>query len=550
MTDIFRKGLEFLLKRQTNILSAAFIIMSTVILSQVLGLVKQRLLIAIFGLSPVGVYFAASLLPDFLFQAVIGTAISSAFIPVFAHLLSNDQKKEAEDTASSLLTISLSIFIVLAIILAIFAPYILQIMNLGNGFSPDQMVLMTNLMRILLVAELFFMLGIFFTAVLQTHNHFFIPGMAAAMYNLGIIIGILALSNYGIYGPALGNILGAVLFVILQIPILIKVGFPFKINFDYKNSGFVKILHLMWPRSIANIVFNVSSILTVALISFIQAAGRNYTIFNCAQTLAFAPVTLFGQTIAQAAFPVLAREKDKLEEFKITFLTSFNQMLYLVLPASVLLLVLRIPIVRLVYGANLRFDWPATVLTGRTLALFSLCIFSESLKALIARGFYARHNTKILLFVGTFATILMLALSAFFVIFLKLGVMSVAFAYSLSSITELIILFILLDRHVQGFDKKFLLTSWTKIFGASFFTAFAIYIPIKLLDQLVFDTTKTINLLLLTGISSLIGLSIYFFLTWLFNVKEAQTYLTIIRRLGNWREVMNKQPEVIESTKF
>jgi len=551
MTDLFKKGLDLLLKRQTNILSAAFVIMSTVILSQVLGLIRQPLLVSIFGpTNDLGVYYAASTLPNFLFQVVIAVAISSAFIPVFAEYIANNQKKEADHVASSLLTIGLSFFALFSIVLAIFAPFFLQILNLGSGFSPDQMGLMVNLMRILLIAQLFFILGMFFTAVLQTYNHFLVPGIAAALYNLGIILGILTLTKYGMYAPTIGNVIGALFFVAMQIPMLLKVGFHFKINFDFRQPGVRKVFSLMWPRSLANIVFNISSVLTVSLISFLPMAGRNYVIFDLAQTLAFAPIMLFGQSIAQAAFPILARERNNMEEFRSTFMTSFNQMLYLVLPISVLLLVLRIPLVRLVYGGSLLFDWNATVLTGRTLMFFSFCIFSESLKALIARGFYALHNTKILLIVGSLSTLLMLGLSAFFIIIEKQGVISIAMSYAIASVIELTILFIILDIKVGGFNKQLLVSSWTKIFIASFFTAFALYIPIKLLDQLVFDTTKTVNLILLTGISSVIGASIYLFLTWLLNVKEAMTYVLMFKRLGNWREVMSKQPEVIEGTKF
>jgi putative peptidoglycan lipid II flippase len=306
----------------------------------------------------------------------------------------------------------------------------------------------------------------------------------------------------------------------------------------------------MWPRSLANIVFNLSSIFTISLISFIPSSGSNYVLFDLAQTLAFAPVTLFGQSIAQAAFPILAKEKDHPEEFKATFITSFNQLLYLVLPMAVIMLILRIPIVRLIYGASTRFDWPATVLTGRTLAFFSIAIVSESLKALIARGFYALHDTKTLLITSTLSTLFMIGLSAYFIVVMQLPITSIAFSYSVSSVMELCVLFVILEYKVRGFDRLFLVTSWLKIFAATFFTAFALYIPIKLLDQLVFDTTKTINLLLLTGISGIAGITIYLFLTWLFNVKEAFTYVLMFKKLGNWQEVLGKQPEVIENTKF
>ncbi len=105
-----------------------------------------------------------------------------------------------------------------------------------------------------------------------------------------------------------------------------------------------------------------------------------------------------------------------------------------------------------------------------------------------------------------------------------------------------------MDRKTEGFRKKVVFISLSKIFIAAFFTGFALYIPIKLLDQLVFDTTKTINLLLLTGISSIAGLSLYVFLTWVFNVKEATTFLLLFKRLGNWREILGSSDEVIDGT--
>ena len=113
-----------------------------------------------------------------------------------------------------------------------------------------------------------------------------------------------------------------------------------------------------------------------------------------------------------------------------------------------------------------------------------------------------------------------------------------------------IILLVFLDRKVGGFDKLGLLKTVSKIFLASFFTAFALYIPIKLLDQLVFDTTRTLNLLLLTGISSSIGLLLYLFLTWLFDVKEASMFITLFRRLGDWKQILNGSEETIDAAHF
>jgi len=547
-SDFLKKSLNLLLRRQTNILSAAFIIMITIVLSQILGLVRQRLLVGIFGASDtLGLYIASSRLPDFLFQITIAGALSSAFIPVFSQYLVKEKKEDAYRLGSTLFVLGLFSFSVLSLILFIFANNFLAL--IAPGLSNNQIELMASLMRIIIVGELLFIVGSFLSVTLQSYNHFFIPGIASALYNLGIIIGILTLHPFiGIFSAAYGVILGSAIFVIVQLPKIKNIGFSFLPTLSLKTIGVIDVIRLMWPRTLSLAIFQTGAILTFTLVSFLPNPGRNYVIFDYAQTLAFAPIVLFGQAIAQAAFPVLSREKDNIDEFKATFITSLNQILYLILPVSILFLVLRIPIVRLVFGAA-QFDWQATVLTGKTLAFFSISIFAHALINLVSRGFYALHDTKTPLYVGTFSTIFMIVLGFIFVLIFQMEVYSIAIAYSVTNIVNLLILFLFLDKKTGGFELMNLILPISKIFIATAFTGFALYIPIKLLDKLVFDTTRTINLLLLTGISSFIGLSIYLFLTWLLNVKEATTFLLIFKKIGNWREVLGKSEEVIDATR-
>lgn len=546
--NLITKGLNILLARQTNILSAAFIIMATVILSQFLGLFRTRLLFSIFGASnTLGIYNYASILPDTIFQLTIAAALASSFIPVFSEYLSKGEEKEAHKMASTLLLAGLIVFAGVSLVLAFFAFPILSIFNGGQNFSVRDMELMVNIMRILILSQIIYIIGLFFSAMLQSYNHFFIPGIAAASYNVGVILGVLLLHKYaGIYAVPLGVIIGAIIFVIVQIPLARKVGFSFTptLNF-FKSKGLQKILMLMWPRTIQVAVQQAGTIILAAIIAFMIEPGRMHLLFDSAKTLMFAPVSLVGLSIAQAAFPILSREKNNLDNFKITFTTSFNQMLYLILPISVLILVLRIPIVRLAYGAD-KFDWPATVLTGHILAYLSLSIFAQGLIVLLYRAFYALHNSVVPLVVSFISTITLIILGYYFVMVKGESIETIALAFTFANVLQLIILIVLLDRKVGGFKKMLLFFPFLKIFLASFFTGIALYVPIKLLDQLVFDTTRTINLIFLTGISSFIGLSFYLFLTWLFNVKEATTFLLIFKKIGNWKEILDKSDEVIE----
>ena len=177
-TDFLKRSLNLLLKQQNNILSAALIIMVTIIFSQILGLFRQRLLVSIFGASDtLGVYLASTRLPDFLFQLIIAGALSSAFIPVFSDYLGKGKEKEGHKVASTLLILSLVIFALFSIFLFIFAKQFSSLM--APGFSNDELNLMANLTRIVIFGEILFIIGSFLSAILQSYNHFFIPGIAS-----------------------------------------------------------------------------------------------------------------------------------------------------------------------------------------------------------------------------------------------------------------------------------------------------------------------------------------------------------------------------------
>lgn len=573
--NLIQRSANLLLKRQTNILSAAYIIMATVIFSQLLGVVRQRLLASIFSVSnTLGIYDYSTLLPETIFQLIIVAALSSAFIPVFSEYLTKSKEKEGQTLASTLLVIGLFVFAIISIIIGIFAPYFLQLFNLGGQFNSSQMSLMANLLRIFTIAQLLFIIGTFLSAFLQSYNHFFISGFAAALYNLGTIIGVLLFSPFvGIYSAPLGNVLGAFIFILIQLPLAKKVGFSFKPSYQYIFSdGIRKIGSLMIPRTLSLVVFQAGTLILASFISYLGDPGRMYVIYNFAKTLSFAPVALFGASIAQAAFPILSKEKNNPEEFKSTFMASFNQILYIILPVAVLILILRIPLVRFAYGAD-RVDWDATVSIGRTISFFTIALIAQALTNLVSRAFYALHDTKSPLVIGSITTGIMIIFAYISIsiyqggmqylsipyslfnnavegkIIFSFGTDGIALAYSLGSVLNLLTLLVILDKKTGGFHRAKQLKTFIKVFTASFLTAFALYIPIKLLDQLVFDTTRTINLIILTGISSSIGLSLYLFLTWLFDVKEAKTYLLIFKKLGNWREILGISDETIDANR-
>lgn len=545
--NIVKKGISALTQKQSNIFTAAFFIILTTILGQVLGLLKYRLLVAIFGASTdLGVFLAAFRVPDFLFQIVIAGALTTSFIPIFSEFLTQNKRKEAYAFTSSLISYGVAIFLLLSVAIIIFAPQLCYLV--APGFSHQQIELMASLMRLIQISQLFFVLGIIFTGVLQSEEHFLIPGIASASYNLGIIIGIVLFSSWlklGIYGAVVGVLIGSFFFAFVQIPLLKKTGFSFRISFAFSDS-LHKIGKLMLPRSLTLLVTQIAVTANLSFSSFISP--RSYVIFDLAQTLSLAPVLLFGQSIAQASFPSLSLKAKDSKEFVQIFVSSLNQILFLTLPISALLVVLRIPIVRLFFGAS-RFDWDATVATGLTLALLGISISAQSVIFLFSRAFYALKDTRTPFIITAISVGINVGLSYYFIVLSNLPVYYLGISFTIANIFSFVLLFVTLDRKI-ALPKIEIFKSVAKIAIASIVMGVALYIPIKLLDQLVFDTTRTVNLFTLTSIASAIGFFAYVFFAWLLDIQEAYYIITVIKRFKYRQNFIKQIGELLDGSKL
>ncbi len=536
--------LSLLSMRQNSILSGAFVLMVTVFASRFLGLIRDRLLVHNFDTTQAAIFFAAFKLPDLLFQLLIFGTLSVAFIPTFTEVMSKKGEGEAFDFASNILNLSLLLFSVLSVICFIFVDPINSV--LVPGFTGMQKELTNQLTRLILLSEILLVVGSFFVGVANSFQRFIIPSLAPLFYNLGTILGIAILTPFfGIFGPALGVILGAGMHVLIQLPLIKSLGFRYSFSFDFYNSGVKEVFKLMSVRNIGLMAEQINDAVGIALASLVSYSS--ITLLTFAQHLQAVPIGLFGATIAQAALPVLSREnaKEEKELFKITLLTTMHQILFLTLPAAAILIVLRIPVVRLVFGAS-QFNWQDTVLTGRTLAMFSLGLVAQSVILLLVRGFYALKDVRTPVFVSIVSVVVNIGLSFLFVNYFKLDVWSLGLAYSVAMTLSMVLLLYFLNRKSGGFSRRALFTPALKMLVAAVIAAIALYIPIKSLDTLVFDTTKTVNLIILTGIAGSFGMSVYLLLVWILKVRELQTFIELMKKVGRIQDKL-KSEEIVES---
>ena len=412
---------------------------------------------------------------------------------------------------------------------------------------PETQTLIARLLRIMIFAQLFFVISIFITGILQSFQRFLIPALASVFYNVGIIVSIIFLSPvFGIYAPAIGMILGALLHMVIQLPLALSLGFRFKMAIDFKSRDVREMFKLMWPRTLALAVLRLSDIINIALASL--AAAGTIVAFNFAQVLQLVPVSLFAGSLAQAALPSLSIEFNakRFEQFKRIFTQSFHQILFLVLPAATILAILRIPVVRLVFGAR-EFPWEVTVLTGRTLIAFAIGIAAQAVGLLLLRGFHSIRDSYTPVKINVASVLINITLSLIFIFVLKLSIVYLALAYSIGNLINAFTMLYFLDKKVK-FQKKELLLPPTKMVFISILTAISLYIPLKLLDQLVFDTTRTVGLILLTGIATIVGLTVYISLSIILGVKEVVIFYNLAKRvLFLPSKLVNPPPTSIEA---
>jgi len=536
-------------KQQTSILSAATIMTAASSLSAVAGLLIKRILNHFFienSESALEAFWLAFQIPDMMFQLIILGALSAAFIPIFTSSKKQSYQK-AFHMSSIMMNILLLSFIVVGVIVFIFAREI-TVFRTGAEIKPEQIDIVVNLTRLMLLAQFFFAISNFMTGILQSFQRFIIPALSPIFYNLGIILGVLLFSSQlGIYSAGVGVVIGSFLHLAIQIPLVYKLGFKYSFSLNFKYPGIKQFFKIMPPRVFA---IGASEVRKLALGFFTTSLGSlSYLSMFYALTLMTVPIRLFGVPIGQASLPFLSEKSGESERGKFVglVLQSLNQISFLTFPATVLLLILRIPAVRLVFGTR-SFPWTSTVLLGKLVAVLAISITAQALSHLLNRAFYALKDTKTPLLISSIDLIIYFCLSYYFVFHTGWGVMGLAFATIITAFAELVFLLIFLHRKVGGLLQKALWVPQIKMLVSAFFMAVSLYLPFRVLDELVFNTAKTIELIALSITTGTIGMVVYLYFAALFEIRELKIVVDLLNNFGPWRKILAKSEEVLLET--
>jgi putative peptidoglycan lipid II flippase len=398
---------------------------------------------------------------------------------------------------------------------------------IAPGFSGQTFANTVTLTKIFLLSPIIFTASSIFGSVLNSLNRFLMVSLAPVLYNLGIMFGAVFLyPRFGIAGLAYGVIVGALAHLLTQIIGAAAAGFRYHPRLAISNDGVKKIFQLFLPRVIGVDNSLISLIIASYFGSFLAAGS--IAIFNFSNNLEMVPMGIFSLSFATAAFPNLSQYFAKHDE------SNFNQTLsktavnisYFMIPSSVLLIVLRAQIVRVIYGTG-QFNWNATRLTANALGLFAIGLFAQALTPLMSRAFYARQNTIIPVVAGLVA-IVANAFASYFLI-RPFGVAGLALGFSLSTILNALILYVALRPRLVGFSIRQPAMDILKILFSSLVLAAGSYYSLYLV-QLAIPLTRTLYVLAQGAMAAVVGLLIYFLCTKWLGMDQSALAVSLVKR--------------------
>jgi putative peptidoglycan lipid II flippase len=443
---------------ERQIAKAATLVMALFVVSRVLGLVRQMVAGALFGAgAELDAFWAAARIPEMIFMIVAGGALGSAFIPTFADHLEKDDRAGAWRLASAIVNLALILLTTTAILTAILAPALVRTL-IAPGFDPSQQALTAGLLQLMLVSPIIFGVSGIVMGVLNAHQHFLLPALAPAAYNLSIIGGALLLGpRIGVMGLAVGVVVGSALHLLVQVPALLRYGARYIPTLGLDNPSVREVGRLMAPRMLGTAIAQLNFVVNNSLASGLGEGA--VSAINYAWLLMLLPQGVFAQAVGTAAFPTFAAQaaRGKRAEMRGTLAATLRAVFSLCLPATVGLVALGRPLVKLLFERG-AFEATSTQAVVWALALYALGLVGHAGLEIIARAFYALHDTFTPVWVGGLAMGLNVALSltlpgAFGLVGWPPHA-GLALANSVATLLELAALLALIRRRMDGLEGR------------------------------------------------------------------------------------------------
>ena len=529
------KRVAAIFSKQNSLAAASVILMVTLALSNVLGVIRDHFLTQKIPTDLLSVYYAAFRIPDTIFNVLILGAIASAFIPTFTSLITQKKEAEAWQVASSIVNIAFISLVAFSGILAVFMPMVAP--HVVPGFDRAHLQLTVMLARIMLLSPIFFGLSYIFGGILNSYKRFLVYSLAPLVYNLTIICGTLFFANrFGVMGVAIAVVVGAFLHFLIQLPVALKLGFRFHFKIRWDHGGVRRIGLLMVPRALA---LGANQIMLLVFTGIASAlGGYSIAVYTLADNIQTMPMVVFGTSFSTAIFPVLAEaiSQNRHEDFNAQIKKFMRIILFFMVPMIVILILLRMQIVRLIFGSG-NFGWEQTIATANTLAYLATSLIFTGLTPLFSRAFYALHNTRIPMIVTLVSVAISIALGK--ILSLSMGVEGLALGYSIGAMVNTVVLYIILRVKMKIPNEIELFWFSLKVLAATVVMVVAMQWT-KVLADIFVDMQRFWGVATQTLIAVVIGLLVYGVITWLLGCEEIKAFEIIWQKFAR-KNIINTE---------
>jgi putative peptidoglycan lipid II flippase len=407
-----KRVFNFVYREVRGLHQAAYVIALFSVGSQILAIIRDRLLAHTFGAGfELDLYYTAFRIPDLLFvlfASVLSVYVLLPFVNKYTEL---DTRQAGAEVLSQVFTVFLYVYAGVALVLALtaswYVPYVFP------GFS-DNYETLVMLLQILLIQPFLLGLSSLCGVVTQMNHRFVLYALSPLLYNIGIIGGIAFLYQpFGLMGLVLGVIIGALGHLLVQVPFVVKSDYAFKVVSKIKWRLVGSVMAVSIPRALT---LSVNQIVLLVLIGLASSMSTgSVSVFQFAFNLQSVPLAIIGMSYSVAAFPTLSNlfaKQDKLG-FSLQLITALRHIIFWSIPVIGLVIVLRAQIVRVLLGSG-EFDWGDTRLTAAVLAIFVISLIAQAILLLLIRAFYAGGKTKLPLVVSLIGGISSIGLAFWF----------------------------------------------------------------------------------------------------------------------------------------
>ncbi|MEO1286744.1 MAG: murein biosynthesis integral membrane protein MurJ [Chloroflexota bacterium] len=526
-------------KRNVTIVRSTLMLMVLFGIAKAISLGQTVIIAQFFGLdSRWDAYVTANRIPELIVTLISGGALGHAFIPIFSSYLARGEKVDGYRLASHVVNVVFTVAIAISAMVFLLTPWLVPTFLLdSNVVAPETIQQTVAMMRLLLIGTIIFAVSGIFSGILHSHNNFLLPALAPIMYDLGILFGVVFLLRpFGIYGVAIGTVIGALGHLLIQVPGLIKNGAKWFPELGLSDPQLWRVIRLMLPRVAGLFVFQFNFIVMTRIASSLGEGG--ISALDWGWRLMQIPQTLIGTAMGIVIFPTLAAlsEVEDVTGKRNAMSGALKFIMVASIPSAIGLILVGQPLLSLLERGA--FDASATQLVYTTLSAFTIGLIVHSMLEVVARSFYADKDTLTPLWAALGGATINLVLSLWLSGILLNetppieNVMWLAFANSMGVAFEVAVLVVLLRKRWRGINENSVIITTFKtliasiIMGAAVLTIEQIFVALGLEGRLVFTIAQLAIQVIVGGLTFLIA-------TIMLGMKEVTDIIRILLRRNN-----------------